>query len=436
MAAMNGVPYEKKMEVGSRVSTPYGSGIIKSHRPEDNIVVVQPDNWVMADKKPPTFFLQRDNIKLMTSNSPLSYETEMKVGSLVSTPYGNGKIISHRLDDQIVIIEPDTWIMANKKPPTFYLQRDVVKLVPAASDDDISYKIVTERLQKANELRNEGATQFKSKNYDEAKLKYLTSLQCIQGLGDKINNEHRAMVFELTIPCSNNVALCLLKLKKYSEASVYADNSFRLIEALESRFDGKVWATLQQRGMTLVGLLKYKRKSLFLLGKSLLFMDELEDSKLRLKAALALLPESESSSTEAMELKDLLDKATTRLAKQTSKQKAMWSKAFQKNREDGLNEKKRAETAKSSFSATIPGILPTSLFTQNKKTSSGTTKKNTVSKSKSNVSSATGGAITSLSNMWTEPIGFNNSTFFRFGVVGVIGFSAYAAMSIMRSRKA
>ena len=42
--------------------------------------------------------------------------------------------------------------------------------------------------------------------------------------GDKLTSRHKANLFELTIPLSNNAALCLFKEENYAESLNYSKN--------------------------------------------------------------------------------------------------------------------------------------------------------------------------------------------------------------------
>ena len=77
-------------------------------------------------------------------------------------------------------------------------------------------------------------------------------------MSDNLSNEHRAAVFELTVPCNNNIALCSINLQNYGEAILYANNGLLLTSALESRVksNSEVWKVLQEKfSMTLEKLL-------------------------------------------------------------------------------------------------------------------------------------------------------------------------------------
>jgi len=366
----------------------------------------------------------------------------MDVGSRVSTPYGKGIVKEIRSDDGFVIVEPDNWLMANNRPPTFFLKADVVK-VEEVSETDFSMKIITERLSRAADLKSEGALLFKDKNFEEARLKYLQALQCVQGLGDNITNEIRAMVFEMTIPCSNNAALCLLKLKKFSESLIYADNSVRLIEALEARMDGRVWVSLQERGMTKDALMKNKRKGLLLLSKAQSGMDDFDAAKTNIRAALSIIPDTETDGAEAKELNELLSQVTAKLAKQTSKQKAIWSKAFQKNSEDGVKDQQAVVETKSPFSTLLPNIMPKSFLSPppaaTTASASGNIKNNSKSKSQgskgkkkdANTKNSTDESTPSTSTM-SSILGLNRQSYLIFGALGT---AAVLCIYFMRTKK-
>lgn len=56
-------------------------------------------------------------------------------------------------------------------------------------------------------------------------LPLILSCLCMsQYLGDDLSNDQKAQVFEQTVPCYNNMALCCLKAERFREAAEYANN--------------------------------------------------------------------------------------------------------------------------------------------------------------------------------------------------------------------
>jgi hypothetical protein len=57
----------------------------------------------------------------------------------------------------------------------------------------------------------------------------ITIFILFQYLGESLSNEQKAIVFEQTVPCHNNISLCCMQLKSYGESAQFAKNvSMRL----------------------------------------------------------------------------------------------------------------------------------------------------------------------------------------------------------------
>lgn len=123
---------EIELSIKDRVKTPYGVGEIQFVR-EDGVVVVLLENWKLATGASPVLYLQRDNISILP---PI-----FNVGSNVKTSYGIGTIVEIRADSTIVVT-PINWLLANKKPPLFYLNKDSISLLDATIDAGIDGKVI------------------------------------------------------------------------------------------------------------------------------------------------------------------------------------------------------------------------------------------------------------------------------------------------------
>lgn len=96
--------------------------------------------------------------------------------------------------------------------------------------------------------------------------------------------------------------------------------------------EGPVWISLILRGMTRDKLIKeWKKKSLFYLGKAELMRQNYKKSVEHLEAALRLIVNDPTQAKHVEELKELIAQAGKKLSSQLQKEKAIWSKAFEKN---------------------------------------------------------------------------------------------------------
>ena len=79
-------------------------------------------------------------------------------------------------------------------------------------------------LSKSSTLKDEGTVLFKNNQYVEAKMKYQEALGFAQTIEQTLNNEEKANIFELCVPCHMNIAVCSMKTKSYSEGIIFAKN--------------------------------------------------------------------------------------------------------------------------------------------------------------------------------------------------------------------
>jgi len=105
------------MFVKQKVQTPYGNGFIKEIRPND--IVVQPTAWALANDQKPVFYMNPKDVKPLFAK-----------GDLVSSVFGTGKIIDIRENDGIYVITAMNWLLADGKSPTFFMNDDSFKKLP------------------------------------------------------------------------------------------------------------------------------------------------------------------------------------------------------------------------------------------------------------------------------------------------------------------
>jgi hypothetical protein len=100
---------------GDFVNTPYGTGNVASVRDTDGIVVVRPDTWKLDRDHVPFFYLNRHTVH----KSAVTLHS-FNVGDYVNTPYGTGHVIDTRADG-IITIKPDLWDVDRDHEPVFYI---------------------------------------------------------------------------------------------------------------------------------------------------------------------------------------------------------------------------------------------------------------------------------------------------------------------------
>ena len=132
----------------------------------------------------------------------------------VSTAYGDGVITRYRGGDEIYEILLKQWILATKKSPILYAKVENIKKKP-----DIFKSAIT----RAFENKELAAELYKKSEYEKAAEKYFECINDIRMLDEsKQDDENKALIFELAVPVHNNIALCLMNLKKYKDASMFA----------------------------------------------------------------------------------------------------------------------------------------------------------------------------------------------------------------------
>ena len=155
--------------VGQEVISPYGKGTIKQIREHDNMVLVEPLTWLLANNKPPVFYMNPKDI------TPL-----YAVGDSLTCPFGNGKLYEIR-NDGIYVVKLETWKLATGKSPTLYLNKSSIKHCKVISNVDLSKQsFIEECLQTSYKHKAEATRLFATKQYETAKNKYFEALTALK----------------------------------------------------------------------------------------------------------------------------------------------------------------------------------------------------------------------------------------------------------------
>jgi hypothetical protein len=247
--------------IGGIVNTPFGISSITSIEKNDNgrveQIVCKPLEWKLAQNQIPTFYLNPNDIKPIRNVSNVNSYTKKQ---FVMSNYGIGQLNKKRKSDGICEVSLVDWTLANGKNPTLYCKLDNIQKFNAGDrmitkETTIVKEDPRERIKKlitdAIASKEKATSLFKQEKFEEAKEEYIKAIQVTQYLGDDIDNDDRATLFEFTVPCHNNVALCCINLKKYEEGVLFAKNSLTMVKAMEARVpDSLVWQCLLKRGMT------------------------------------------------------------------------------------------------------------------------------------------------------------------------------------------
>ena len=196
---------------------------------------------------------------------------------------------------------------------------------PEAPSDEARFQAVHE---KALEAKDQGTSFYKAQQFTSAKVKYAEALASIQNQSGDFTNEQRAIIFEMSLTCSSNLALCSWSLNEFQECIVHGRNTLLLIQAIESKLsDSQIWEELVKKGMSKQKLTSLKLKALRIIGKAEFEKGDYDDSKNDLEAALRFSEDAKVTK----ELNDLLQKCQKKIAQQSKKEKSMWKKAFETN---------------------------------------------------------------------------------------------------------
>ncbi|GMI13589.1 hypothetical protein TrVE_jg2308 [Triparma verrucosa] len=106
---------ETDFSVGQRVLTQFGKGVVAEKRVNAYIVVLHESTWVLAYGQKPTLYLGPKMLKPDPTFSPI-------VGSeKVTTPFGEGIVLSTDPTSEQLIVESTKWLLANDSLPRFFL---------------------------------------------------------------------------------------------------------------------------------------------------------------------------------------------------------------------------------------------------------------------------------------------------------------------------
>lgn len=161
--------------IGQEILTPYGQGIVKEIRQKDSIVLVEPKNWLLANKKPPTFYLNPKDVKSLYN-----------INDKIHCSFGAGTIHEIRTDG-IYVVKLGDWKLADGKSPTLYLNQSSLKIAKSFKEDVKKMSHTDECLEKSLRIKTEATLLFEQKDYAGAKTKYFEALSALQVIGNLYN---------------------------------------------------------------------------------------------------------------------------------------------------------------------------------------------------------------------------------------------------------
>lgn len=103
-------------------------------------IVCEPESWTLADDKPPTMYLNADSVQL----------PEFKRGDIVDTVYGGrGTIesVKKSIEATHYVVKPMEWSLATGKSPQMFLQRSAIHMVLEYDPENPYYHVQVKRLE-------------------------------------------------------------------------------------------------------------------------------------------------------------------------------------------------------------------------------------------------------------------------------------------------
>lgn len=337
------------MFIGQLVTTPYGVAEVQSISSEEgnDKIVVTPTTWTMAGGQKPTFYCNALDVK-----------TFFHIGETVQTSYGGeGRIMWIRDTDGMYVVHLNNWVLANKKSPILYLNQSSVHKTKHAKIS-VQKSNFEEQFAKAVDAKAVGTELYKASDVEKARNKYLEALEILRDVGDvsTLSNEERAKAFEQNVLCYNNVALCCLLLKDYSEAAIFANNALLLVNTLQARIpEAKIWeALVEKQGFTMDKLLKgIKKKSHFYVGKAELYRKNYSEALDHFEKSLKLIDGDTNYLKEAKQLKDFIATTNKQSSAEKKREKDTWSKAFSKSKKEYAEVEEQSPAKKNMSSSSM-----------------------------------------------------------------------------------
>ncbi len=104
------------LEIGDKVSSIYGEGFVIEVRPEE-AVVIEMSSWELAFGQKPKAYLQKGHYE------KISVDSSLQVGDKVKSIYGEGIVKEIRANDEVVMeMTSESWSLAEGQRPTAFLQ--------------------------------------------------------------------------------------------------------------------------------------------------------------------------------------------------------------------------------------------------------------------------------------------------------------------------
>jgi len=281
------LPEDKHQEM---VQTPYGRGMVIRTRPTENTSAstreIELLEWSSSSKS------SQSRKPAMLYSSAEFPTIPPVVGDDVMTSYGRGRVIDIRDGNGgcsfVVLIS--SWRLAGRSRVTCYLSPEAVRVVRPHKIYEMS---VHEKVEHAQELKQQAAHKFARKDYNDALKLYAEAVDAVRYIQHKKDstNEVRADLLVVMITCCNNAATCCLHLKFCDRAQKFGKNALVLIDALyEKKGNSRIHQVILRDGVKDSQLFgTWKIKSYLVIAKGLMEKHETDNALINLKKALKVV---------------------------------------------------------------------------------------------------------------------------------------------------
>ncbi len=340
---------------GTELRTPYGVGVVKREgvkTPGGSAVAssrIELSDWSLADGVKPSLFSFDDTMEVIPP--------PLEIGCDVTTQYGRGKLTALTSTKATVVLTE--WRLAGLSRVTCHLSPKDCYFAKKKLFKELS---AVEKIDRANELREEAKQTLSSKDYSKAGALYQQAIFLINTVdNDSVKADmDRAQLIECLIACSNNAAFTGLQLKEYKDVVQHARNSIMLIDAMETKKGGKVNKAFNTMGIDDDKLfVDWRVKSLYYQAQALSRLGEYSDAKQLLSRAIAY---AKDGGMEGMrgKMEQLFENCKLREAHRRKKEKEAARKMFKGAKKAKSPTRANGATASASKGATAPGSVSAS----------------------------------------------------------------------------
>ncbi|KAG7347139.1 hypothetical protein IV203_006208 [Nitzschia inconspicua] len=348
------VPEDKDQAL---VETPFGRGVVIRTRYNvttgETTKEIELTDWTQPFDETATKSFTKPHMLYSTQSFPSIPST---VGSDVLTQWGRGKVIEIRNDKQQThVVQLSSWRLAGRSKVKCFVAAQNIQVVRPFRIYDMS---VFEKVEHANELKQQATSKFIAKEYDAALQLYAKAVDAVRYIqhGPDSSNELRADLVVVMVTCSNNSGTCCLQLKDWEHAAKYGMNALALLDALEKKKDSsKILKIMNKDGISDSQLFgAWKVKSLLLIGKSQLEKYEPSDAIETMKKGLDAIstykkegdPMFKQLQSQEKEIRKLYAECTQKIKeirkKEKQRAKAMFSGGEQETKDTKKNSSNEA----------------------------------------------------------------------------------------------